>query len=318
LTCLEQAVAEQSTEVHFEPTTAGAVRVRYRVGGQLREGSAVDLTLDQAMRDLKALAHLDLQDRVLQQGGFPRTLAGQSYEFTVALLPTVRGETAIVRVLPHHRPVDLLALGFDEPAQVRLKGVMQHPAGVLLLAGPADSGQMATAYALLDVVDAHRCKVVTVERRVRYAVDLFTQIEWLPQDFPLDRAFVSAAYQSADVLLVDGVEHLSNVPQVFEAAQQGALVMGTLALPDFQAVGEWLVQNQIKPQTLRQLLVAVVVLRLRGRPCPACHLTPQKEHGVGCEQCQFTGWIERRLNYETLFFDEDEARQQLEAVLADF
>jgi type II secretory ATPase GspE/PulE/Tfp pilus assembly ATPase PilB-like protein len=195
---------------------------------------------------------------------------------------------------------------------------MQHPSGVLLLAGPADSGQMATAYALLDAVDAHRCKVVTVERRVRYAVDLFTQIEWAPQDFPLDRAFVSAAYQSADVLLVDGVEHLSYVPQVFEVAQQGALVMGTLALPGFQAVGEWLVQNQIKPQTLRQLLVAVVVQRLRGRPCPACHLTPQKEHGVGCEQCQFTGWIERRLNYETLFFDEDEARQQLEAVLADF
>jgi len=320
---LLQAVQQGASEIHFEPLHGGGLRVRYRIDGLLHDQEVWEGAgewLDRVINRLKIMAGLDLQERKrLQQGGFRSQIGAEVYNFALSIFPTIAGESAVVHIIPRTQPPGLPTLGFNASAQAELQTWMDQPEGVILISGPEHSGKTTTAYALLQSLEARTRKVVTVEDRIRYAEERYTQIELEPGVLELETGLTIALRQSADVLLVNPLNSEEALRRAFEAALHGMLVLGTVFYQRVEEVLAFLAQSRLDRVALRSALLGVVQQRLVALPCPHC-VRPGVDGGIsrakGCEMCHFTGVVGRELRAEIVSFVQGQNQDRLAAALA--
>lgn len=320
---LLQAVQQGASEIHFEPLHGGGLRVRYRINGllhdqEVREGA--DEWLDRVMNRLKIMAGLDVRERKrLQQGGFRSQIGAEVYNFALAVFPTMAGESAVVHIIPRTQPPGLPTLGFNASARAELHTLIEQPEGVILISGPEHSGKTTTAYALLQLLDARTRKIVTVEDRIRYAEERYTQIELEPGVLELETGLTIALRQSADVLLLNPLSSEEALRRAFEAALHGLLVLGTVFYQRVEEVLAFLAQSRLDRVALRSALLGVVQQRLVALPCPHC-MRPGVDGGItrakGCEMCHFTGIVGREVRSEIVSFVQGRNQDRLAAALA--
>ena len=233
---LEQAVALQASDLHFEPYEHH-YRVRMRVDGQLREMASPPMAMkDRLASRIKVLSRLDIAEKRLPQDGRMKLQlpTGRDIDLRVSTLPTLFGEKLVIRVLDSAQvQLDLQQLGYEPEDLQRLIEAIRKPHGMVLVTGPTGSGKTQSLYACLNLLNTAEVNIATVEDPCEIQLPGINQVN--VQDKPgLTFAVALRAFlrQDPDILMVGEIRDLETANIAVQAAQTGHLVLSTLHTND--------------------------------------------------------------------------------------
>jgi general secretion pathway protein E len=323
---LVEALESRASDVHLEGYQSG-LRVRYRVDGVLQEAPSPPPHLTAAIISrLKIMAELDIAERRLPQDGRIRLrLQNRQVDVRVSTLPTLRGESVVLRLLDKERGrIALTDMGMAEDTLALFKQVISKPHGIVLATGPTGSGKTTTLYAAIDIIRTGREKILTVEDPVEYELPGVPQV---PVNDKVGVTFATALRallrQDPDVMLVGEIRDPETAEIATQAALTGHLVLSTLHTNDAPTALTRLLDLDIAPFLVASTVDAVLAQRLVRVLCDNCKVEVQVDREslrgmdpsamqlrtafkpVGCPECRDTGYRGRTGVYELLVMDED-------------
>jgi type IV pilus assembly protein PilB len=320
-------VRAQAADIHFEPFE-DSFRVRNRIDGVLYEMLPVPKSLAGALvARIKVMAHLDIAERRLPQDGkIPVKIGDREVDLRVATLPTMFGESVVIRILDRHVvSLDLDKIGFPDDMLATFKDIIEQPNGIVVVTGPTGSGKTTTLYSALSAANEPEVKIITTEDPVEYEIAGLVQV---PVDEEAGRGFAACLRailrQDPDILLVGEVRDQETAKIAIEASLTGHLVFTTLHTNDAPTAVTRLLDMGLEPFLLSATLETVVAQRLVRTICVKCkapyepseedllalNLRPQDVagqrffYGKGCEHCKGTGYKGRTAIFEMLRIDD--------------
>jgi general secretion pathway protein E len=321
-----EAVESRASDVHLE-TYQGGLRVRYRIDGVLQDAPAPPHRLAAAVVSrLKIMAELDIAERRVPQDGRIRLrLRDRQIDVRVATLPTLHGESVVLRLLDKERGrIGLEDLGMAADTVSGFIAAISRPHGNVLSTGPTGSGKTTTLYAAVDQIRTGREKIVTVEDPVEYELAGVPQVPVNEKvGLTFARALRALLRQDPDIMLVGEIRDHETAEIATHAALTGHLVLSTLHTNDAATALTRLVDLGIEPYLVASTVEAVLAQRLVRRICDGCKVpapitseqrtalrisTADIEHGwvgAGCPACRNTGYRGRTGIYELLVMDEE-------------
>lgn len=324
---IARAVETQASDIHIEPFE-NALRIRYRYDGVLQEAEAPSAHLTAAIISrIKIMARLDIAERRLPQDGrIKLAVRGQEVDFRVSTIPSLHGETVVLRVLDRNAvEFDFAKLGMSPQATGRFTGALDQPNGIVLVTGPTGSGKTTTLYTGLLRLNTVVRKIVTVEDPIEYQLAGINQIQVKPQIGLTFAALLrSILRQDPDVIMVGEIRDLETAQIAAQAALTGHLVLSTLHTNSAAATITRLRDMGLEDYLITAVLRGILAQRLVRRLCPQCRgqspapgelverfglprLGPgpyQLFHPVGCPHCRGTGFRGRMAIAEFLRLDE--------------
>jgi general secretion pathway protein E len=309
-----EAVRARASDIHLEATRTGLL-VRFRLDGILVGAPDAPAGLEAAVLSrLKLMAELDIAERRRPQDGRIRVrLADRELDVRVSTVPTLHGESVVLRVLDRAgRPVALDALGMPATIHEQISGIAQRPHGMVLVTGPTGSGKTTTLYSALRLRDAAAEKIITIEDPIEYQLPGVTQVPVHTQagiTFPT--VLRSILRQDPDVLMVGEMRDGETAALAIQAAMTGHLVFSTLHTNDALGAIPRLVDLGVPAYLVAATLEAVMAQRLVRRICPTCAQPVEKGataatrflppslanaplmRGNGCSACRGTGYSGR-------------------------
>jgi len=325
---IEEAAGLRASDIHIEPF-ADQLCLRYRIDGVLRDMQPPPLSLARAVVSrIKILAGLDIAERRLPQDGRVRhRVAGRRIDLRVSTLPTVHGESVVIRILDGSvGGLDLSTLGLSAQDDAVLRRLVQAPHGMLLVTGPTGSGKTTTLYAALKLVDATTRKVLTVEDPVEYQMPRINQVQVHPAvGLTFAAVLRSMLRQNPDVILVGEMRDQETADIAVQAALTGHMVLSTLHTNTAAGAMTRLTDMGVEPFLLASTIRGVVAQRLVRLLCPRCKAPARPDpaeaaalrevldpgtalpaifHPVGCEHCGGTGYSGRLGVFELFVMDE--------------
>jgi type II secretion system protein E len=323
---LLEALEARASDVHLE-SYQGGLRVRYRIDGVLQDAVAPPKRWAAAVVSrLKIMAELDIAERRVPQDGRIRLrMHDRQVDVRVATLPTLHGESVVLRLLDKEAGrIALEGLGMGPDTMRQFLSVVSKPHGIVLATGPTGSGKTTTLYAAVDEIRTGQEKIITVEDPVEYELPGVPQV---PVNEKVGLTFASALRallrQDPDVMLVGEIRDQETADIATHAALTGHLVLSTLHTNDAATALTRLVDLGIEPYLVASTVEAVLAQRLVRRICEACRqpaeLTPEQRTGLGpeaasletvwagtgCSECRGTGYRGRTGVYELLVMDEE-------------
>ncbi len=328
---LFEAAEDGASDVHFDPQ-ADALAVRFRIDGVLHETqripkrSAVGVTTR-----LKVLAKLDIAERRKPQDGrisLSAHAAGRMLDVRVATLPTVEGESVVMRLLDKSKkPPTVDEVGLGSAMQEKLAGLIHRPTGALLVTGPTGSGKSTTLFAALAEINRPEINVITVEDPVEYRLAGLNQVQINPRaGLTFATVLRSILRSDPDVVMVGEIRDVETAKISIEAALTGHFVFSTLHTNDAPSALTRLNEMGVEPFLTGAAVTGVLAQRLARRLCDHCKdlYTPGKEelfgaripeelrHGKvelfrrsGCARCRQTGYSGRIGIFQLLEMDEE-------------
>lgn len=270
---LEVAVAKRSSDVHFEPRRHDFL-TRMRVDGRLVDHAVTAVGLAAAVISrIKVLANLDIGERRLPQDGRATfVVQGRSVEARVSIVPTVFGESAVLRILDRVGvSFDLAELGLSPPQAQVLERARTAAHGLFLIAGPTGSGKTTTLYALLNAFAGSPRKVLSVEDPVEHHFDHVRQVQVAPQiGLTFANALRAFLRHDPDVILVGEIRDPETAAVAVRAAMTGHLVLASVHANDAVRAAPRLLDMGVEPYQLAACLVGAAAQRLVRRLCPDC------------------------------------------------
>ena len=310
---LYQAIRDKASDVHFEPF-GDDFKIRYRVDGVLYELEAPPSHLAVALISrIKVLADLDIAEtRLPQDGRIELTVGGKPVDLRVSTLPTMYGESTVMRVLDRSVvSLELDSIGLYKAQLERIRAFTKLPHGIVLVTGPTGSGKTTTLYAVLNEANREEIKIITTEDPVEYDLEGIVQIP-VNEEIGVTYAKVlrTILRQDPDVILVGEVRDQETAQTAIEASLTGHLVFSTLHTNDAPSAITRLIDIGVEPFLITATLREVVAQRLVRRICLECRtfyepgenvlnelqLTAAEiggkkfAYGKGCEACNFTGF----------------------------
>lgn len=270
---IARAVELRASDIHLEPFER-RLRLRLRVDGLLREEPAPSPAQAPALVSrIKILARLNIAERRLAQDGRIRlTLHGRRLDLRVSTVPSLHGESVVIRLLePGRAPDGLDGLGFGLADRGRLQAMADAHHGIVLVTGPTGSGKTTTLYALLTALNAGERKLVTVEDPVEYDMSGVVQIQVNAEtglDFPV--LLRSLVRHDPDVIMVGEMRDRETATVAVQAALTGHLVLSTLHTNDAPGALTRLLDMGVPDYLLVSTLRGVVAQRLVRRLCRQC------------------------------------------------
>jgi type IV pilus assembly protein PilB len=271
---LEQAVALQASDLHFEPYEHH-YRVRMRIDGELREVDQPPIAFkDRLASRIKVMSRLDIAEKRLPQDGRMKLqlASGRELDLRVSTLPTLFGEKLVVRVLDAQQAqLDLAALGYEPEDLKRLTEAVQRPHGMVLVTGPTGSGKTQSLYACLNLLNTPEVNIATVEDPCEIQMPGINQVN--VQDKPgLTFAVALRAFlrQDPDILMVGEIRDLETAQIAIQASQTGHLVLSTLHTNDATGTLVRLRNMGVAPYNIAASVSLVTAQRLVRRLCEHC------------------------------------------------
>jgi general secretion pathway protein E len=323
---VENAIASEASDIHIEPFE-DTLRIRYRIDGILYDQEAPPRRLQAAVTSrIKIMAEMNIAERRLPQDGRIRvTLHGRRVDIRVSTIPTVHGESIVMRLLDRSSVfLPMERLGFTPQMLARFEKLITRPHGILLVTGPTGSGKTTTLYAALDKINSPDRKIITVEDPVEYQLKGVNQIPVKPK---IGLTFASGlrhiVRQDPDVILVGEIRDLETAEISIQASLTGHLVFSTLHTNDAPSAVTRLQDMGVEPYLLSSVLEGVLAQRLVRRICQVCRIpdTPSAAdiealgieadphtklfRGRGCDDCRGTGYRGRTGIYELFAITED-------------
>jgi general secretion pathway protein E/type IV pilus assembly protein PilB len=268
-----RAIVRRASDIHLEPF-AGRFRVRYRIDGVLQPAEDPPLRLQRPVASrLKIMANMNIAEKRLPQDGRARVcVQGRTVDLRVSSLPSVHGESMVVRLLETEqiRP-GVAELGLDEPRRKILARLLTLPDGIVLVTGPTGSGKTTTLYACLNHLNKPDRKIITVEDPVEYQLAGINQV---PVRSEVGMTFAAALRailrQAPNIVMVGEIRDRETAETAINAALTGHLVFSTLHTNDAPGAVTRLFDLGVKPFLVASALRAVVAQRLVRRVCPRC------------------------------------------------
>ena len=324
---LATAIKAQASDVHFEPFE-NEFKVRYRVDGVLYEMEAPPLHLaTPIISRIKVLANLDIsENRLPQDGRILLSVSGRPVDLRVSTLPTIFGESVVMRVLDRSVvKLDLENVGLREEEMRMLKNLINLPHGIIIVTGPTGSGKTTTLYSCLNFANDIRWKIITTEDPVEYDLDGIVQCQ-INEDIHVNYSMLlrSILRQDPDTILVGEVRDLETAQIAVEAALTGHLVFSTLHTNDAPSAITRLLDLGVEPFLICASMEAIVAQRLVRKICLGCkeEISPTEEMlmeigltaadtkgkkfcwGRGCGKCNNTGYKGRMAIFEMMLLTE--------------
>ena len=325
---IENAIAAQASDIHIEPFE-DTLRIRYRLDGILFDQEAPPRRLQAAVTSrIKLMAEMNIAERRLPQDGRIRvTVPGRRVDIRVSTIPTVHGESIVMRLLDRSSVfLALEKLGFAPGTLRHFESLIKRPHGIVLVTGPTGSGKTTTLYGALDKINLPDRKIITVEDPVEYQLKGVNQIPVKPKiGLTFATGLRHIVRQDPDVILIGEIRDLETAEIAIQAALTGHLVFSTLHTNDAPGAITRLQDMGVEAYLVASVLEGVLAQRLVRRICTACRVpdTPsaadlealgiegaadrQLYRGRGCDECRGTGYRGRTGIYE-LFPITEEAR----------
>jgi type IV pilus assembly protein PilB len=270
-----QAAEDGASDIHFEPQEDSLV-VRFRIDGVLHEVQRIPKRMIPGVTTrLKVLAKLDIAERRKPQDGrisLNAAAAGRMLDVRVATLPTVEGESVVMRLLDKSKkPPTLVELGLSEEMQVRLSEIVRRPTGALLVTGPTGSGKSTTLYAALSEINRPEINIITVEDPVEYRLAGVNQVQINQRaGLTFAAALRSILRSDPDVVMVGEIRDGETAKMAIEAALTGHFVLSTLHTNDAPGALTRLNEMGVEPFLTGAAVSAVLAQRLARKLCTHC------------------------------------------------
>lgn len=320
---LYQAITDRASDIHIEPFEKD-FKIRYRVDGALYEMNPPPLSMAlPIISRIKVLSGLNIAERrVPQDGRIALTVAGRQVDLRVSCLPTVHGESVVLRVLDRSAvSLDLENIGLPEDIYDGITIDIEKPNGIFIVTGPTGSGKTTTLYSCLRYINQPDVKILTAEEPVEYDIEGLVQVPINPQQgntfAKVLRAFLR---QDPDIIMVGEIRDLETAEIAVQAALTGHFVFSTLHTNDAAGAVTRLVDMNVAPYLISSTLQAVLAQRLVRTCCSNCKTfyDPDDEalqrlgltrddignrkfaYGKGCKVCNATGYKGRKGVFEFL------------------
>ena len=322
------AIKDKASDIHFEPFEE-EYKMRYRVDGILYELVPPPRHLAPAIASrIKVMANLDIAERRLPQDGkIQLALGGNSVDIRVSTLPTMFGESVVLRILDRSVvQLDLRKLGMPEDTLAQWMEVIRKPNGIILVTGPTSSGKTTTLYATLNELNKIEDKIITTEEPVEYEVEGLIQV---PINAEIGVTFASCLRsilrQDPDKILVGETRDLETAEISIQASLTGHIVFTTLHTNDAPSAVTRLRDMGLPTFLITATVEAVLAQRLVRKICNFCRteFTPSQEvimelgltaeqaaaqkwfYGKGCDKCNNTGYKGRMGIYELALMNDN-------------
>lgn len=319
--CLDLSVSD----VHLEPQKNG-LRIRGRMDGVLQDLMRIPPVMQDALISrYKIMARMDIgEKRLPQDGRIQMTYQDRSIDIRVSSLPTLYGETLVMRLLDSGKGLySLDHLGFSKENLERLYQLLHEPYGLILVTGPTGSGKSSTLYAILQALNESGRSLVTVEDPIEYQIDGISQVAVHPKiGLTFARCLRSILRQDPDLIVVGEIRDRETAEMSVHAALTGHLVFSTLHTNTAVGAVSRLLDLGVDSYLVASALKGIVAQRLLRRLCLQCrtayavgenswertyfslkgplHLF----HASSCAHCRGTGYSGRLAVQEVFPFDE--------------
>jgi type IV pilus assembly protein PilB len=327
-----QAAEDGASDIHFEPQE-DALAVRLRIDGVLHEVQRIPRRMMPGVTTrLKVLAKLDIAERRKPQDGrisLNAAAAGRMLDIRVATLPTVEGETVVMRLLDKSKKAPTLTeLGLSDEMRVRMEEIIRRPTGALLVTGPTGSGKSTTLYAALTEINRPEINIITVEDPVEFRLGGVNQVQINARaGLTFAAALRSILRSDPDVVMVGEIRDGETAKISIEAALTGHLVLSTMHTNDAPGAITRLNEMGVEPFLTGSAVSAVLAQRLARKLCTHCceMFTPSTDEMIkarvspevaaaadgvvfyrkkGCPRCGQTGYKGRIGVYQLLVMSE--------------
>ena len=322
------AIKDKASDIHFEPFE-DEYKMRYRVDGVLYELVPPPRHLAPAISSrIKVMSNLDIAERRLPQDGrIQLAIGGNNVDIRVSTLPTLFGESVVLRILDRTVvQLDLNKIGMPPDTLARWREVVHKPNGIILVTGPTSSGKTTTLYATLNELNSIEDKIITTEEPVEYEIEGLIQVP-INGDIGVTFAACLRAIlrQDPDKILVGETRDLETAEISIQASLTGHIVFTTLHTNDAPSAITRLRDMGLPTFLITATVEAVLAQRLVRKICNFCRteFTPNPEvcmelgmtheeasakkffYGKGCDKCNNTGYKGRMGIYELLVMTDD-------------
>jgi type IV pilus assembly protein PilB len=328
---IAQAIEDGASDIHFEPTVARDMRVRFRVDGVLHETTTIPRRMvPGVVSRVKIMGDLDISERrVPQDGRTTMSVDKHKVDIRIVTLPGANGEGVVMRILDKEQVVLTLdSLGMRESARERFESGFRQSYGAVLVTGPTGSGKSTTLYAALSALNSIEKNIITIEDPVEYQLDGVTQVQVNPKaGLTFATGLRTMLRADPDIIMVGEIRDPETAKIAVESALTGHLVLSTLHTNDAPSAITRLTEMGIAPFLTASAVDCVVAQRLARRLCTYCKkrtvLTVDRLRGAGffdaafdieafepegCARCGQSGYKGRVGLYEVMTVS-DEIRE---------
>ena len=322
---LSSAIEKGTSDIHIEATENYCL-VRYRIDGMLQENFRMEKSIFSPLASrMKLLSNLDIAEkRKPQDGRFTQIVNGHIFDFRVSTLPTMFGESIVMRILDKSKAlVQLEDAGMNPISYKKFISGIHSPYGIVLVTGPTGSGKTTTLYGALNEIINVKDKTITVEDPVEYQMEGIQQVQINANaglDFPA--ALRSILRQDPDKIMIGEIRDQETLRIAIQAALTGHLVLSTLHTNSAIAAIGRILDMGIEEYLISGALVAIQGQRLIRKICQSCkeevepdstvledlavHLpkNPKFYKGKGCAVCGGSGYVGREMISEVLTVSE--------------
>jgi len=322
------AIKDQASDIHLEPFE-DEFKIRVRADGVLFEMVPPPRHLANAIVSrVKIMSNLDIAERRLPQDGrIELTVGGNSVDLRVSVLPTLFGESVVMRVLDRTVvQLDLNKIGMDPSTLAKFRMITNRPNGIILVTGPTGSGKTTTLYSVLNEMNEITTKVITTEDPVEYEIYGLIQVPVNP-DIEVTFANVLRAIlrHDPDIILVGEIRDYETAEIAIQSALTGHVVFSTLHTNDAPTAITRLRDMGVPPFLITATVEAVLAQRLVRKICVECRtqFEPSDEllmelqlplaqarkykfyYGKGCPRCNNMGYKGRTGIHELIDVNDD-------------
>ena len=322
------AIKDQASDIHFEPFE-DEFKIRVRADGVLYEMVPPPRHLANAIISrIKVMAELDIAERRLPQDGrIELNVGGNPVDLRVSVLPTMFGESVVMRVLDRTVvQLDLNKIGFDPTTLSRFRDIIRRPNGIVLVTGPTGSGKTTTLYSALNELNDIETKIITTEDPIEYDIEGLVQVPVNPDiDVTFANVLRAILRHDPDVILVGEIRDYETAEIAVQSALTGHIVFSTLHTNDAPTAITRLRDMGVPPFLITATVEAILAQRLVRKICVECRtqFEPSDElllelqlpieqarkykfyYGKGCQRCNNSGYKGRTGIYELMNVTDD-------------
>ncbi len=328
------AVYKRASDIHIKPDSR-FIHIYFRLDGKLHEQAKIPLSFRSALISrIKVVAGMDIAEKRLpQDGNIQARMSDRTFDIRVSNVPTVQGETLVLRLLDLQVGlVQLADLGFLQTDLERLRHAISLPYGLILVTGPTGSGKSTTLRAALDYIVNHDfCHVLTVEDPVEVKMDRINQVQVNNKTgYTFPRALRHFLRHDPDVIMVGEIRDSETAKIAVQAALTGHMVISTLHTNDAPGAVTRMMDMDVESYLVSSAVTLVIAQRLVRLLCLFCRQRTQPNNqeiqllramghdgtnimlhnSRGCPKCNKTGFNGRTVVYEMLTVD-DELKQRI-------
>lgn len=329
---IQEAAKRGASDIHIDPLP-NEVLVRFRIDGVLQEANRFPREyLDHVINQLKVLSNLEIGTvRLPEDGHFSAQLSNEGtatnrvLDVRVSIFPSVNGAAAVLRLLNRSEMlISLDEIFIDEALRAKVREMTLSSYGMVLTTGPTGSGKTTSLYAMLMETNRQERNILTLEDPVEMYFEDMRQSQIHPEiGFSFAKGMKSILRQDPDIIMIGEIRDAETAEYAVQASLTGRLVYSTLHANTTIGAIARMIDMDIERGLIAYAVRGVISQRLVRRICPACSAPDQNPRaefisflgldgmtipyrkGVGCAECNQTGYRGRTGIFEVLTFDDN-------------